>query len=83
MKTRVSLDEYDRDKRISALEEQLRMLTGQLAARDAIMPSLLREVINHQANAGTQFIEQYPQMLADIDLKVAEALAEATEQVTR
>lgn len=78
--TRISLDEFDRDKRITALERQALILSGQLAARDSAITQLLKEMVAVQADSVQEFVEQYPQMLAEIDTKVLAAITEADQQ---
>lgn len=79
---RISLDEFDRDKRITALERQVLILSGQLAARDTAITQLLKEVMVIQSESTISFIDQYPQMLTEIDTKVLSAIAEADEEVS-
>lgn len=77
--TRISLDEFDRDKRITALERQVLILSGQVAARDSAITQLLKEMVAVQADSAREFVEQYPQMLAEIDTKVLAAITEADQ----
>lgn len=80
----ISVDEFDRDKRITNLERQVLLLSGQLAARDSAISQLLREMLSLQADSAeavADFVNQYPQMLAEIDTKVMSAIAEADEPV--
>lgn len=77
----ISVDEFDRDKRITALERQVLLLSGQLAARDSAITQLLREMVSLQADSAIAFVEQYPQMLSEIDTKVMSAIAEADEPI--
>lgn len=76
---RISINEYDRDQRITVLERQVAILVGQIAARDAAVTQLLKEMVAIQADAAVSFIEQYPQMLEEIDLKVRDAMTQADE----
>lgn len=80
MSVRISTDEFDRDKRITNLERQIMVMIGQIAARDAAIAQLLKEMVSLQADAGMTFIEQFPQMLDEIDTKVLSSITEADEQ---
>lgn len=70
----ISIDDLDRDRRISALEHQVLVLSGQIAARDAAFGQVLREMSASQHNAASTFVDQYPQMIAEIDSKVLDTL---------
>lgn len=76
---RLSMDDYNRDVRITNLERQVAILVGQVASRDAAITQLLKEVVAIQADTAVSFIEQYPQMLEEIDLRVRESLSRADE----
>jgi hypothetical protein len=78
---RISLNEFDRDRRITTLERQVLILSGQLAARDSAITQLLKEMVTIQADAAVGFVEQYPQMLTEIDTKVLSAITAADEAV--
>lgn len=69
------------DRRIAALERQVLILSGQIAARDVAMKELLREVFTVQADTASSLIEQYPQMVAEIDTKVLSSITQADQQV--
>lgn len=83
----ISDSDFDRDKRITILERQVALLSAQLISRDAAVTQLFREIISIQADTALSFLEQYPQMLSEIDLKVQEAMTaadqEAPEEVSR
>lgn len=76
---RISVDEFDRDRRITALERQVLVLSGQIAARDAAISQLIKEMVSLQSDTAMGFVDQYPQMLAEIDTKVLSAIAAADE----
>lgn len=80
MTVKISTDEFDRDKRISALERQVLVLSGQVAARDAAFGQILREMSATQHDAASTFVAQYPQMIAEIDAKVLSAITEADHE---
>lgn len=76
---RLSMDDFDRDKRITALERQVLLVSGQLAARDTAIAQLLKEVMVIQSESAISFIGQYPQMLAEIDAGVLSAISVADQ----
>lgn len=76
----ISVDELDRDARITRLERQVLILSGQLAARDAAVVHLLKECFAQAADTASAVAEQYSQMLAEIDTKVLSAITEADRE---
>lgn len=81
MMPKVSLDEFDRDKRITALERQVLILSGQIAARDSAITQLLKEIMVVQSESVQTFVDQYPQMLTEIDIKVLSSITETEDSV--
>lgn len=75
----MSVDDLDRDRRISALEHQVLVLSGQIAARDSAITQLLREMYSLQVDAISEFITQYPSMLNEIDTRVLSAITDADQ----
>jgi hypothetical protein len=67
------------DDRIAAVERQVIVLSGQVAARDAAITTLLKESASLQLDTARTFYDQYPQMLAEIDRRVQTSLLQADE----
>ena len=77
---RLSTDEFDRDKRITALERQVLVLSGQVAARDAALGQILREMSAMQADVASTCVDQYPQMISEIDARVLATITGADHE---
>jgi hypothetical protein len=67
------------DDRIAAVERQVIVLSGQIAARDAAITTLLKESASLQLDTARTFYDQYHQMLAEIDRRVQTSLLQADE----
>jgi len=80
MTTQISVDDYDRDKRITNLERQVLILSGKIAARDTALRYLLKEMVVRASEAAICFVDDHPEMLADIDAKVLSAIIEADQE---
>lgn len=84
MNPKISVDEFDRDKRITVLERQVLMLSAQIYARDAAIAQLLQQMLLKENDEAIEFVTEFPSMMAEIDIKVLESLsqADATEKAT-
>jgi hypothetical protein len=67
------------DDRIAAVERQVIVLSGQVAARDAAITTLLKEATHLQLDTARKFYDQYPQMLAEIDHRVQTSFLQADD----
>lgn len=65
------------EDRIAALERRVLILTAQIAARDVAITQMLKESLA----ISTNFIQQYPDMLAEIDRRVLSTLTEDAKKV--
>lgn len=65
------------EDRISSLERQVLILTAKVGARDVAITQMLKESLS----ITTKFIQQYPEMLAEIDRQVLSTLTEDAKKL--
>lgn len=76
---KISVDEFDRDKRITDLERQVLMLTAQVYARDSALSQILHQMLLKDDDDALNFVDQIPGMLAEIDIQVMASITEADQ----